>query len=107
MQRRELITLLGGTAASWPFAARAQQQPLPVVGYLSFTSPDERPTLVAAFHQGLGEAGFFFRRNLTIEYRSAGRGHGGLPLLAAEQAKNPLAAVSGPAAAPPPFSPTA
>lgn len=94
MQRRELITLLGGTAASWPFAARAQQQPLPVVGYLSFTSPDERPTLVAAFRQGLGEAGFVVGRNVTIEYRSAAGSYGRLPALAAELAKIPVAVIA-------------
>jgi putative ABC transport system substrate-binding protein len=57
MRRREFIASIGGVVA-WPFVGHAQQRPLPVVGYLSFNSPDERPTLVAAFRQGLEEAGF-------------------------------------------------
>jgi putative tryptophan/tyrosine transport system substrate-binding protein len=69
--RRQFVTLLGG-AALWPLAARAQrQEPMPLIGYLSFTSPSERPTLLTAFLQGLEQTGYVPGRNVAIEYRSA------------------------------------
>jgi putative tryptophan/tyrosine transport system substrate-binding protein len=81
-------------AVTCPFGARAQQQPLPIVGYLSFTSPDERPTLVAAFRQGLQQAGFVIGQNVAIEYRSAGGKYERLPALAAELAKIPAKVIA-------------
>ena len=75
-------------------SAHAQKQPLPIVGYLSFTSPEERPTLLAAFRQGLQEAGFIAGQNVTIEYRSAGGNYERLPALAAELAKIPVAVIA-------------
>jgi len=102
MRRREFIALLGGATAGWPLAARAQQPAMPVIGYLSFTSPDERPTLLAAFLQGLEQAGFVVGQNVAIEYRSA-RGHDErLPALVAELLKLPatvIAATGGEASA--------
>ena len=81
-------------AAECPFGAQAQQQSLPVVGYLSFTSPDEPPTLVAAFRQGLQQAGFVAGQNVAIEYRSAGGKSERLPALAAELVKIPAAVIA-------------
>src|SRR5271155_5209395 len=94
MRRREFITLLGGVAAAWPLASRAQQAALPAVGYLSFTSPDERPTLLTAFLQGLEQAGYVVGRDATIEYRSAGGHYEQLPALAAELVKLPVAVIA-------------
>src|SRR5262245_13436432 len=87
-------TVLILAAAGCPSGTQAQQQQLPVVGYLSFTSPDERPTLVAAFRQGLQQAGFVVGQNVAIEYRSAGGKYERLPGLAAELVKIPAAVIA-------------
>jgi hypothetical protein len=68
MRRREVITLLGG-AVAWPLAARAQQAAMPTVGFLRVTSAVASRHLVAAFHQGLKQAGFIEGQNVGIEYR--------------------------------------
>jgi putative tryptophan/tyrosine transport system substrate-binding protein len=74
MTRRELITLLGGTTAAWPLAARAQQPGMPVIGLLSARSPAADTPLIAVIRQGLNEAGFVEGRNVGIDYRwSEGR----------------------------------
>jgi putative tryptophan/tyrosine transport system substrate-binding protein len=93
MRRRDFIKVIAGSAA-FPLAARAQQQALPVIGYLSFTSPDERPTLLAAFRQGLEQAGFVSGRNVAIEFRSANGSYERLPILAAELVKIPVAVIA-------------
>jgi putative tryptophan/tyrosine transport system substrate-binding protein len=83
MRRREFIAGIGG-AVVWPFAVRAQQRPLPLVGYLSPGTPEQTADYVSAFRRGLNEAGLVEGRNVTIEYRFARNARDRLPDLANE-----------------------
>jgi putative ABC transport system substrate-binding protein len=95
MRRRDLITFFGGAVAAWPLAARAQQLAMPVIGFLRDTSLADAMHLVAAFRQGLKEAGFIEGQNVRVEYLSAEHQLHRLPALVAELVRQQVALIVG------------
>ena len=93
MKRREFITLVGGAAAAWPLAVRAQQRSMPVVGYLDLTTSRPNPIVPPGFREGLAAAGFVEGRNVTIEARFARNQGERLAQFAAELVERKVAVI--------------
>jgi len=93
MKRREFITLLGGTVIAWPLVAQAQQQTIPVIGFIRNTTRDDTTDLLKAMHQGLRQTGYAEGRNVAVEYRFADNQLDRLPTMAADLVRRQVAVI--------------
>ena len=94
IERRKFLATLGGAAAAWPLAARAQQT-TPAVSLVYDATPSEATPFIAAFQRGLAEVGFAEGQNVAVEYHNAGSHYERLPALVAEFVNRPTAAIVG------------
>src|SRR4051812_47350545 len=94
MRRRDFITFLAGWMTPWPLALRAQQKAMPVIGFLGIGSPNPSSPTLAAFRQGLSEAGYVEGQNVAVEYRWAEGRYDRLPAMAADLVGHRVAAIA-------------